>query len=680
MPTTTPEKRDQPLTSTDLITPSAGLPVTAAEPTPPAPKGGVLWRALLISVICLPPLIFLGEYTEIVSQGSDVFGMSLIMLVFVALLLIMLINRAVYAIKPAWALTQRELLFIYAAVSASITIAGLGMLQFLIAVVAGIQHFNTTTPGYEKWQHVVPRWVLPDIAVVPGFYEGKGSFFTTAVIAGWSRCIVIWTLFLADLLVCFFSVAMMFSKQWVENEHLSFPLLTIPLEVTVDGGRGPIWRNKGLWLGIGVSVVLESLASIHYSISPLVPYLPIKPTETIMNLVPPGASPPVAAAAPIWMAFYPLAIGLAFLVNTDISFSCWFGYFLVKLENVASVAMGYRSPGAATGVPYNQEQAVGAFVGIAILSFAYARNHFRSIFARRKPGADPETVHFQKTARFTVAVAVLSASLLVIFGCAIGLSLPVSIIFILLFLLFALAFARIQAEVGLPWAFGPILMSHGTIVDMAGTTTLSANDSAGLGLISWFDTDFRTLILPHHVEGLKLAQSGPFSVRGFAIGLAICSLVAAAAGWLSILGIYYHFGAASANLDPWRTGQGHYGWDQVNTWILHPGPPNMTAAGWSLGACLFTLLLGWLRVRFLWWPLHPIGYAIANTETLNWLWCPMLVGWLCKTLILRYTGSRGYRQFLPFFIGLVIGDYVISIAWAIFDLATGTSGYRTFPV
>ncbi len=65
---------------------------------------------------------------------------------------------------------------------------------------------------------------------------------------------------------------------------------------------------------------------------------------------------------------------------------------------------------------------------------------------------------------------------------------------------------------------------------------------------------------------------------------------------------------------------------------------------------------------------------------MTWIWFPVLLGWLFKTLILRYGGVKIYRQALPFFIGLVIGDYAISCLWALYFLATGHAGYRTFPI
>ena len=90
--------------------------------------------------------------------------------------------------------------------------------------------------------------------------------------------------------------------------------------------------------------------------------------------------------------------------------------------------------------------------------------------------------------------------------------------------------------------------------------------------------------------------------------------------------------------------------------------------------------LSLLRARFVWWPFHPIGYAIANSGALTWLWCPIMVGWLCKWLIIRYGGIRLYRAALPFFLGLILGDYVISSLWTLTGIIFGIPVYRCFPI
>jgi hypothetical protein len=72
-----------------------------------------------------------------------------------------------------------------------------------------------------------------------------------------------------------------------------------------------------------------------------------------------------------------------------------------------------------------------------------------------------------------------------------------------------------------------------------------------------------------------------------------------------------------------------------------------------------------MRLRFWWWPFHPIGYLASNTWGMKWNWMPFLVGWLAKTLTIRYGGLRFYRRMIPVAVGLIGGDLLGQVVWAI---------------
>jgi hypothetical protein len=63
-----------------------------------------------------------------------------------------------------------------------------------------------------------------------------------------------------------------------------------------------------------------------------------------------------------------------------------------------------------------------------------------------------------------------------------------------------------------------------------------------------------------------------------------------------------------------------------------------------------------------------------------WLWCPTLLGWLIKLLLLRYGGMKAYRFAFPFFVGLILGDYVSGSLWALGGIALGVPTYRVAPI
>ena len=85
----------------------------------------------------------------------------------------------------------------------------------------------------------------------------------------------------------------------------------------------------------------------------------------------------------------------------------------------------------------------------------------------------------------------------------------------------------------------------------------------------------------------------------------------------------------------------------------------------------FAIFLGLMRLRFWWWPFHPVGYMAAMCWGLHWYYMPFFIGWAAKTLVIRYGGLRLYRQTVLLAIGLIVGDLLNSGVWAVVALATG---------
>jgi hypothetical protein len=107
---------------------------------------------------------------------------------------------------------------------------------------------------------------------------------------------------------------------------------------------------------------------------------------------------------------------------------------------------------------------------------------------------------------------------------------------------------------------------------------------------------------------------------------------------------------------------------------------------WMGVGLIVTFLLSVMRTTFAWWPLNPIGYAVSLIGIyIDWIWFAVFLGWLFKRLVIKYGGLKAYRQALPFFIGLVIGDYFIGALLALIQsllqsMNIPINGYRTFPV
>jgi hypothetical protein len=89
----------------------------------------------------------------------------------------------------------------------------------------------------------------------------------------------------------------------------------------------------------------------------------------------------------------------------------------------------------------------------------------------------------------------------------------------------------------------------------------------------------------------------------------------------------------------------------------------------AAGAALF-IFFGLMRLRFLWWPFHPLGYLFSNSLPEAVGTFPFFIAWALKSLVTRYGGLRLYRQTIPLAIGLIVGDMLNSSLWNLIGLIT----------
>ena len=105
-------------------------------------------------------------------------------------------------------------------------------------------------------------------------------------------------------------------------------------------------------------------------------------------------------------------------------------------------------------------------------------------------------------------------------------------------------------------------------------------------------------------------------------------------------------------------------------------PEFANLTGWAftgLGGGLMAIFT-FLRYRFVWWPIHPLGFATGTFFIMNWVWFSVFIAWLLKTVILKYGAPASFRQTRPFFLGLILGHTTIAGLWLVIDFFTGMNG------
>ena len=142
---------------------------------------------------------------------------------------------------------------------------------------------------------------------------------------------------------------------------------------------------------------------------------------------------------------------------------------------------------------------------------------------------------------------------------------------------------------------------------------------------------------------------------------------------------FYKFGADSGHFNNWSTGYGKQFFGRLRNWIYRPSNADPVKLLFMGVGFSFMVMLVYMRVRFFWLPLHPLGYAMASNQEMSDLWAPILICLLLKWLILKYGGIRSYRRAVPFFLGLVLGDHLMGIAWSLLSVALNVDMYQFYP-
>jgi uncharacterized protein DUF6785/uncharacterized protein DUF6784 len=591
--------------------------------------------------------------------------LSLFFNVVISLLLVIALNAALRRWAPRQALTPAELAAIYSMLAVSAAIGGLDAIQILVPVMTHGYRFATPSNHWDELFHAyLPRWLtVADPEALDGLYNGYSTLYTAGHLHAWAIPVLGWLGFIGAMLLVFLCLGAVLRKQWTEHERLTYPVVQLPLALIQNPGG--LTHSRLFWIGAlaagsldllsGLARLYPSLPSVSligYDISPFFTELPWREL---------GWTP---------ISIYPFVIGLGFLLPVDLLLSCWFFHLVWKSQKVVAGAMGY---GPIPSFPdWIDQQTLGAYLGVAVTALWKARSYLRRVF-RQAAGYRGALSEESEPMSYRMALLGIGVgfSMIVGFCWLAGMQLWAAVLFFGLFFVIAIALGRLRAELGPPnhdlHHIGP---DH-TMVTVFGTTALGPPTLTVFALFHAFNRAYRWHVLPHDLEGLYLARRTRADMRRFAAALWGAGMFGAVAAFWAYLHIAYQLGMA-ARMTGWSPL--HYGieaYGRLETQLTAPLPPSTQGMSFIGAGFAGFMLIALVRSQFLSFPLHPLGYAISSGWSMVWLWPSLFIAWLVKALILRYGGLPGYRQALPFFYGLILGEFVVGAGWTFAGLLWG---------
>lgn len=652
---------------------------TASTASSTPANSGLTFRALIVAVILTILAGLWVRQSEIVALATQVSESIPAIPGLAALVLLIIVNIVLRRIRPdnrakgskSLAFSRAEILVIFLFVTISSTMMGVGVTQFLFALMTTPFYF--TEDSIPKNQPFLPNWLMPHNA------EAMRQLYDRAPDGRvpwqlWIQPGLLWLLFFFALWCTLYSLMSLFYRAWTEEERLSFPQVFIPLEVTGgESGNTPFFRNRLMWSGFAIAAVYN-LVNIAHALNPAIPAF-----GKNIDLSPIFTVSPWSELAPLRFEIRPEMIGLGYLVSKEISLTVWLSYFIEKTAAVIGVSMGEP----AGQLPYAQEQGMGAYLVLALVLVWLSRRQLRRAWSAAIRGENtPGSQGLSPRWSFVGLIGGFAA--VWIFMTLAGMAAWVAMVYLILVIAVAMVYGRLRAEAGVPlvWLF-PYYMQKKALFYAFGSQPFLLSGKSTLpvwALFTFLARGYFPAVTGYQVESMELGRKANINAKHVMMAVSLAVILGFVVGWYNHLTPYYQFGATQLRGGIW------------GEWIAKPEyaasikeattatQPDLPRVGAMFIGAVAGMLMWMLRLRLTGFPLHPLGYVMTCSYG-SLIWGSFLVVWLLKSLALRYGGMRFYRQTIPFFLGLALGHFAIAgILWGLTGAWTGDSvhGYEVF--
>ncbi len=578
-------------------------------------------------------------------------------------------NLVAVSLGRSLVLNRGELLVTYIMMIVASAVPTMGLTEYLLTILPGGYYYASVENNWSDLIHpYIPGWIAPqDPLGIKYFYEGAPSGYGIPWKI-WLKPIGYWAILIAAAYWVMICGAVVLRRQWVERERLIYPLVQMPMAIDEEdrGLINPFFKNLLMWVGFAIPVIVGTVNALHYYYRSI----PGIKLETSVYIFRHTVEIPIRVSFPI--------IGFSYFINTDIALGIWIFNALVYVQRGIFNVIGYGSTEklgiySFPSCPIIAHQSMGAFLALVFSILWIGRSHlkdvFRKAFGKAQDVDDSGEIMSYRTAVFG---AILGLAIMQVWLWISGLPFWATAIFIFVIYALYIGVTKIVVQGGVAVTRGPMIPSD-FLISGFGVSTLGPRGLVSLAFSYTWAADIRTFVMASVTHGLKIIQTLPGKRRRLLWGIIVAIAVSfVSSSWLILKFAYAEGGI---NLNNWFFEGGvRAPFDFIGSKLNFPTGANWIGWIWTGigGGLMFGLM--WLQRRFLWWPVHPIGFAIGTMYTTDQIAFSVFLAWLLKVVILKYGGPKFYRTTKPFFFGLIAGQFVIAAVWLVIDHITGTYG------
>jgi hypothetical protein len=622
-----------------------------------------IWRAVLLAIILAPVQTYWLIMLEVVRCSGFSSTVSIFFNVVLTVVALVALNLALRRFLPSQALTRAELLTVYAMLSLVTCLCSIDIMDPMICLMPFATRYATPENHWQQqfFQYLPRQWTVTDPAVVTAYYTGGTTLYRADILLAWARPAALWVLFLTALTTVMLCLNVLIRRRWMDEERLTYPIAVLPYELT-DPAAG-LLRRPLLWVGFALAGLYDTLNGLH-SLWPVVPAINLQ----LFRLDPYLQSPPWSGIGWTPLTLFPFMVGLGYLLPMELLVSFWVFFLVWKAEKVVVASLGL--PMGLHQWPFLDEQAFGCYAAIVAFALYAMRGHLAHVVRAVREGAraEPGDPFSYRTAAVGAAVGLAIVITVVIQG---GLPVWAGLAFFALYYLIALCVTRMRAQFGPPIHDLHFVGPDQMLTSVLGTMAFDTRALVAMTYLYGFNRAYRSHPMPHQLETLRMCQRAGIESRGIALAMVAAIFVGAIAYFWTYLHIAYNLGADHKMTGWASTGYAVEAFARLGGWLANPTGPRLQVIGAVAVGLATTLGLMLLQSRFVWLPLHPLGYAISNGWSAHWTYSSLFVAWALKTIITRYWGHKAYQRAMPLFLGLVLGEFVVGGMWTMAATFTG---------
>ena len=613
-------------------------------------------RAVVLGLAVTVVVNYWITYSEYISHSSRMNISQFPLALFAMFAAVVVANGLVRRAWPSAGLSQGELLLVLSMGTVAAVIPTAGVAGFLIGVMGSPYYFASPE---NRWGEFIlphlPSWIAPMDSgrAMTWFFEGvpKGQAIPWSA---WVVPMVCWLLLVGAVAFVCACLMVVLRKQWIEHERLVFPLLAPVLDMTEGSSTGlpGFLRNRLFWTGFGVAFGVMGWNILSY-FDPQFPTIPVggsylriaqgfRPMDTRVNF---------------------FTLGFAYFAHVDVLFSIWFFHIVYMVQYGVLTRLGVDIQGRDNFCSLDvisSWQGFGALTFLVLGGLWMARRHLVGVVLRAWGSTRGEDDSGEMLSyRTAVLGGLLGTAFIVAWFHQAGMDARVLTLYLFATFVICVGMARIVSQTGMLYVREP-LSAQVFAVWVLGSAAIAPRSMVALAMSFCIITLGRGLFLPSLAQVTKLSDSARGNRRTILAWVFVALAVGTAVSLGATLVWGYERGAYHFRSWPFSGGSPAVFYQTVAK-MRNPFATDGVKLGYFGMGAVAMALLSFLKYRFTWWPIHPVGLAIFGTDVVWHSAFAIFIAWAIKVTVLRFGGATLYKRSRAFFLGLLVG-YAAAIA------------------